>query len=142
MEVYRHPANRFVGGFIGSPAMNFVRCELGRNGATTRLRSPFFDLELPNVEEARTGAIDLGARPQDIAIVPEAEGDFSANVDVIEPLGNELLIHVAPEADQQRLELRIVADADATVEEGHPIGLRLRRDGLHLFDAESGDRLN
>lgn len=165
MEVYRRPANRFVGGFIGSPAMNFIRCLLQEEDGRLYLRSPFYEIEIGRDRlRKQADEIDLGVRPQDVEIVSEAEADLSGSIDVIEPLGNELLIHMAPifttvtsvsgrptaralsamsvDRHGERLDLRIVASTDTPIAEDQQVGLRLRRERLHLFDAESGERLN
>jgi ABC-type sugar transport system ATPase subunit len=120
MEVYRRPANRFVAGFIGSPAMNFLPGTMVTEG---------------------DGGVLVGIRPHDVQIVAADEGDLGARVEVVEPLGPELLVHVTP-ADAPGAEpLRIVAPADQAIGEGTQVGLRLRRDRLHRFAAESGERL-
>ncbi len=144
MEIYRRPANAFVAGFIGSPAMNFFRCSLQSEGRSRRLECPAFTLEI-DFELSLSGSTDdllLGVRPQDIDIADPAGADPTARVDVVEPLGSALLIHVELADHTEEPDLRIVAPADMEVSEGARIGLRFRRDRLHLFDAEGGERLN
>ena len=74
MELSRRPANRFVAGFVGSPAMNFL--------PETSCR-----------RWTKAGPI-LGIRPHDLALVPRGAGDLDAWVDVVEPRGSELLVYL------------------------------------------------
>jgi multiple sugar transport system ATP-binding protein len=120
LEVYRRPANRFVAGFIGSPAMNF--------------------LPGPLVAAGDDGVV-VGVRPHDVQIVSADQGDLVARIDVVEPLGPELLLHVTPAGATGLEPLRIVISADQEIGEGAQVGLRLRRDRLHRFAAETGARL-
>lgn len=78
-------------------------------------------------------AVLVGIRPHDIAIVDEHEADVVARVSVVEPLGNALHVHVRVEPGGVRL--TVVAPADTRVTFDDRIGLRLRRDRLHIFPA-------
>ena len=73
MELYRRPATAFVGGFVGSPAMNF----------------------LPGSVMGRQDGATLGVRPHDIHLVAPGSGDMDARADVVEPRGSELLVYSA-----------------------------------------------
>jgi multiple sugar transport system ATP-binding protein len=121
MELYRRPANRFVAGFVGSPAMNFLA------GAT-----------LP---AGRPSSI-LGVRPHDLALVAQGRGDLDAWVDVVEPRGSELLVYLRLGADGNGPELKVVAPPDLAVEPERTAGVRFDRDKLHWFDAASGQRVS
>ena len=85
----------------------------------------------------------VGIRPEDIAIVNPAEADVLALVDVVEPLGREILLHVVPSNRQGEpgTELRVLTGAGGAVEAGATLGLRLRRDRIHLFDPTTEERL-
>jgi multiple sugar transport system ATP-binding protein len=145
LEVYRRPANVFVAGFVGSPAMNFLACtRSGPDGDDLIGRA--FRLPLPadlRTSTAVSGPLMLGIRPQDVALVAVGEGerDAAGRVEVVEPLGPEVLAHVtlteAPEAEP----LRVVVPADGGLTEGSEVGVRLRRDRLHLFARETGQRI-
>ncbi len=146
LDVYRRPANVFVAGFVGSPAMNFFRCTLesGDDGAP-RLACDGFALALDGVALAREPArreLLLGVRPQDLEVEAREAADLTARVDVVEPLGSELLVYLArPDAARDR-EVVLVTSAEAELTEGMEVGLRLRRERLHLFDAADGVRVN
>jgi multiple sugar transport system ATP-binding protein len=124
MEVYRHPANRFVAGFVGSPGMNF----------------------LPGVilgSETQTGGngLTLGVRPHDVAIVPRGTGNIDAWVDVVEPRGSELLVYLRWGTDAGDAELRVVAPPEPAIEPERFVGVQFDRARLHWFDSESGKRV-
>jgi multiple sugar transport system ATP-binding protein len=116
MELYRRPATRFVGGFMGSPAMNF----------------------LPGAVAGRSDGATLGIRPHDIALVPPGQGDLDAKVDVVEPRGSELLVYLRLTAGTND-ELRVVAPPEPMVPGDAVVGVRFDRERLHWFDA-SGRR--
>jgi multiple sugar transport system ATP-binding protein len=124
MELYRRPANQFVAGFVGSPAMNFLPGEL-----------------VPGMSQTpRNGAI-LGVRPHDVALVPEGTGDLDAWVDVVEPRGSELLVYLRLGADHEGPELRVVAPPEPPIEPERVVGLRVDKERLHWFERESGKRV-
>lgn len=166
LEVYRRPANVFVAGFVGSPAMNLLDGRLTRegdalmvtvesSGGATSARA----LTLP-MARASDGPVDaamrqsagssipvrLGIRPEDVAIVGPGAGDAEARVDVVERLGSAMLVHL----DLAGTSVRAVVAADARIAEEDVVGVRLtggeqgaeRHDRLHLFDGRTGVRLN
>src|SRR4249920_2354611 len=101
-ELYHHPRTRFVAGFIGSPAMNFIPCRLEQAGAGLRVRiSDKIALPVPAANEARyrpvmSKELVLGLRPEHIT-EPRHNGrddscDFAAILDVVEPLGMETMV--------------------------------------------------
>jgi multiple sugar transport system ATP-binding protein len=117
MELYRRPATRFVGGFVGSPAMNF----------------------LPGSVAGRTDGVTLGVRPHDMALVAQGGGDLDARVDVVEPRGSELLVYLRL-PDGTADELRVIAPPEPMIPADAGVGVRFDRERLHWFDA-SGRRL-
>ena len=93
LELYGKPANKFVAGFIGSPAMNFVDVSIssdGRRAETEGLRLP-----VPERIRSRGGQrLTLGVRPEALRIANGTdELGFGTTVDVVEPLGNEILLN-------------------------------------------------
>jgi len=100
-ELYHRPQTRFVAGFIGSPAMNFLPCRLEQNGAglTVRLsdsiRLPVPASHAPRYRSAIGKELMFGLRPEHIT-EPRREGngqcEFAVKVDVIEPMGMETMI--------------------------------------------------
>jgi multiple sugar transport system ATP-binding protein len=124
MELYRRPANRFVAGFVGSPAMNFLPGEIMAGMSPT-----------PRSE------MTLGVRPHDITIVGKGAGDLDAWVDVVEPRGSELLIYLRLGADHDGPELRVVAPPEPAIEPERVVGVKFDRARLHWFDSKAGQRV-
>jgi multiple sugar transport system ATP-binding protein len=125
MELYRRPANRFVAGFVGSPAMNFLPGET-----------------LTGTNEIRRSGAILGVRPHDVAIVAKGAGDLDAWVDVVEPRGSELLVYLRLGADHEGPEVRVVAPPEPQVEPDRVVGVKFDRERLHWFEEESGKRID
>ncbi len=132
MELYRRPANRFVAGFVGSPAMNFLPAE-GRDGVAAVAGGR---IQLP---KGVSGRLILGVRPHDVEVVAEGAGHLDAVVDVVEPRGSEQLVYVRLASGD---ELRVVTSPDLPIAVEQRLGLRLDRSRLHWFDAETGQRLD
>jgi len=127
MDVYRRPESMFVGGFVGSPAMNFF--------PAGRL------LPYPRSSDNDPGPVTLGVRPHDLTIVTAGAGDADARVDVVEPRGSELLVHLRLEGGSDGEEVRVVAPPETVVPVDSVVGLKADRERLHWFDTRSGKRL-
>jgi multiple sugar transport system ATP-binding protein len=141
LELYNRPANRFVAGFIGSPAMNFADVTLSDNGSQATAEAPGLKIVLPPeiAARARTKAgrkATLGIRPEDIHIAGSADQEghcFETSVEVVEQLGSEILL------DTRVGPALFVASLEPTlrVRTHDKLRLALKPDRLHLFDAES-----
>src|SRR3990167_8267789 len=141
LELYNTPANRFVAGFIGSPAMNFADVTLMENVGNPVADAPGLRIGLPGELAARARAktgrqATLGIRPEDIHIATVADAPeycFDAAVEVVEQLGSEILLdmRVGPALMVASVEptLRVRAD--------DKLKLALKPERLHLFDAET-----
>jgi multiple sugar transport system ATP-binding protein len=124
MELYRRPANQFVAGFVGSPGMNFLPGEIMAGKAPA--------------PSART---TLGVRPHDLTIVPQGAGDLDAWVDVVEPLGSELLVYLKLGTGGDGTPLQVVAPPEPAIEEERLVGVVFDRARLHWFERETGKRV-
>ncbi|WP_254767975.1 ABC transporter ATP-binding protein [Salinilacihabitans rarus] len=138
LECYHEPANLFVAGFVGEPPMNFF--DVTR--ADDRLVADAFEYPLSAATRADVGDrtdLVLGIRPEAIEVLDRAPGDagdraFAADVDVVEPMGNENNVYFT------------LADASfvATVSGLRPIDagttatVRFPESAIHLFDPETG----
>jgi multiple sugar transport system ATP-binding protein len=154
LDLFRRPVNAFVAGFIGAPAMNFVRGTIlpGRSDGL-RLASPAFTIDdvvarnesgasINNAADAVTrGEILLGVRPHDIELTPLAGGHGAGRVEIVELLGSTSVIHLRVDGLSDRL-LRMVVSSDMTVAVGERVGFRIHVDRLHLFDERTGQRVN
>ncbi len=139
LALYDRPVNRFVAGFIGSPAMNFLDGRLVRDDGVALVTAAGTRLGLPGFTppaSALDRPVTLGVRPEHLA---PADGDagFTLPVQVVEPLGNETLLYFR--VDDTDLVVRVPGAAVLAVET--PVGLRAQPDHLHLFDPDSGRSL-
>jgi multiple sugar transport system ATP-binding protein len=143
-ELYHQPKTRFVAGFIGSPAMNFMRCHLEGNGAGLRVRiSDAISLPVPSSRSARYQALSgkelvFGLRPEHITEPRRSDRDgnceFSAPLDVVEPMGMETMVFFR--LDGQEICGRV--DPGSAAGPGQPMRLFANMDHMHLIDPESG----
>ncbi|MEV8467612.1 sn-glycerol-3-phosphate ABC transporter ATP-binding protein UgpC [Fluviibacterium sp. DFM31] len=139
-EVYDHPADEFVAGFIGSPAMNFV--DLSRDD-TGGWRSDCGSLALPSLpmDTGPRRRIRLGVRPEHIEVLPGATGadgmTYTANVLLDELLGADALLSLG--IGDVRLLAR-VGGVDHPVR-GDTVTIRLNPAQLHAFDLETTEAL-
>jgi ABC-type sugar transport system ATPase subunit len=143
MELYHRPANMFVAGFIGSPAMNFLHCRLVTEEGRQRLVHPAVALALedaPDVKAPRD--VVLGVRPEDIQPAEPVEADVKGRIDVVQPLGSQLLVYLQLPDGAGDASLAVLLASEAAVKVDQTLAVRFRRDRLHLFDAHEGTRLN
>lgn len=136
-QLYDHPETMFVAGFIGSPPMNFLNMNFKERDDGFYLKQESLELRIPD-ESGRlaknngaSSEIIMGIRPEDITI--GGEGDFKAEVYVVEPLGREDLItfHLADE------EVRALTPAPFKGKIGDVAGLSLNKEKIHLFNPET-----
>jgi len=141
LELYNQPANRFVAGFIGSPAMNFAALTVSEANGSLIAENPGLRIKLPEVTAQRLRGhvgreITLGVRPEDLTVAGAADPDdlcFDAVVEVVEQLGSEILL------DMKVGDNVMVASVEPTV----PVKVRdklrfaIRPSRLHLFDAKT-----
>src|SRR6266849_3661473 len=100
LELYNQPANRFVAGFLGSPAMNFVNVTVAENDGAVWVANPGFRLKVPDPCAGKLrgyvgGELWLGIRPEDLRLTSGAEWNptsFDVVVEVVERLGSETLL--------------------------------------------------
>jgi len=138
MELYERPNCRFVGEFIGSPQMNVFSGELDRSGAAPMLRMTGGTLELGEVA-ARDGArLDVGVRPEDLALAAPGEGAMSPVIDIYEPLGSDTI--AICRLGEHEVSARLAPNVPLRSGETLPLGYD--RAKLHYFDGESGQRLD
>ncbi len=130
-EIYNNPANTFVGGFVGTPPMNFIE---GRIEGKTFM-THFMEYELGagvgvNIEKEK---VILGIRPEDITI--SEKGDVEGEVYVVEPLGSEQIVTIKFGEDL----ILVKAPPNLDIGVGEKIKLSFNREKIYLFD---GDTLN
>jgi len=130
-EIYNDPANLFVAGFIGSPAMNLIHGEI----VGGMFRADTFPVV--RVNAASRAKLVLGIRPEDIKVVGAGQGDLDAAVFASENTGESVLMTV--QVGGQRL----TAKADRYAKEGidDVIGLKIDTSHTYLFDEETHARI-
>jgi multiple sugar transport system ATP-binding protein len=138
-ELYDHPNNKFVAGFIGSPAMNFFPMRLEGLGESATLKADGLDFRLPDAfREGMSGggrSFILGVRPEHLDVVPTG-GEYAtaqSRADVVEYLGNEELLHVMVGG----IDVVAVVSAARRVRPGDVVTLHIPLEKVHLFDAET-----
>ena len=137
LEVYRMPRNTFVAEFVGAPTINLIPSERVEEGGGAWLCGAGLRLAAPSdLPESR--AITLGIRPEHLHLTATEGADLMGRVDVVEPLGNATLLHVAI---GEGAELRVLVPEFPRERAGEEVGLRLDRGGIHLFDSGSGLRI-
>jgi sn-glycerol 3-phosphate transport system ATP-binding protein len=152
-DIYDHPANVFVAGFIGSPPMNLLQGVV-RDG----------HVEAGDLTFARDGLeggkVVVGIRPEGLRPVAETDAGpgLAVQVDVVEPLGDEVLVHgsvaardagvqIEPEEatllvqTSDRAAMTVRLEPDARPAEGSTLHLRVEPKTVHLFDAATGAAL-
>ncbi len=136
-DIYSTPVNLFVAGFIGNPGMNLVAgaVEQGPTGPAVRVESGSVPLPARFGAPGASGVV-VGFRPEAVRIDPA--GTLGATVNIVELLGAD--VHVVCHVD----DTRVIVRQDVTQrrpEIGERIKLSVEAEGVHVFDAASGERL-
>ncbi|MCW8807286.1 MAG: ATP-binding cassette domain-containing protein, partial [Rhodanobacter sp.] len=143
MNLYQRPANLFVAGFVGSPAMNLLHGTLAiENGWKFVTADGAIALgEPPQAEAWRpwlARPLVLGVRPEHLQLPKSGTPALQARLEVIESVGNEVFLHL-----RQGGQALVARVAPQTLPEpGSRVLLALAVERLHLFDAENGLRIN
>jgi multiple sugar transport system ATP-binding protein len=146
LNLYDRPRNRFVAGFIGSPAMNFIDGTIARDGGLRfRASGDAIDVRLTEAQERRLGGyagkrVIAGIRPEDVYVAANARttnpvGASTLRLELVEPLGNEMLLHAR--AGEHDVTARVVPQPVPAP--GEPIELAFDLAKVHFFDPESDE---
>jgi multiple sugar transport system ATP-binding protein len=136
LELYDHPANLFVAGFLGSPAMSLIEGVLLRSDQGTAVRlSDGAMVPVANTTQLNGASVTLGIRPEHYRLDPT--GPIRLVVDVVEPTGSES--HIYGHVDGS--EVRAVFRDRIAASPGETLRLSVEPEKLHLFDAGTGMRL-
>jgi multiple sugar transport system ATP-binding protein len=145
-ELYNHPINLFVAGFIGAPSMNFIRGQLVEEGGSVRFKSTGINVEVPEGKakilrsKSYIGReIILGVRPEELHEEPvflEASPNtiINAQIEVAENLGHEMLLYLSG-LGKENVIARV--DGRSSLQEGQNVRLAIDMNKVHMFDIES-----
>jgi multiple sugar transport system ATP-binding protein len=145
LNLYNNPVNIFVAGFIGSPAMNFVPVQITEADGKIWADASSFKVELPASQSGKAAAYvgkscTFGIRPEDIydrnlvgLVTPTPGNTIKANVDVIEPLGDDVELHLT--TGDSALIGKV--DSKTQAKTGEPLDVVFDMEKSHLFDTET-----
>ncbi len=144
LEIYGRPVNKFVAGFIGSPAMNFLEGRIQKaRGLTFVEAQDGMKLPIAKKDNARLKGyvrkeLTMGLRPEDIHIAgPGAASGtkVKVRVEVVEPMGNEIFVYFSTKRDGNQYVARVRASKEPPV--GKPLELVFDLSKAHFFDNET-----
>jgi len=146
-EVFNHPRNKFVAGFLGDPPMNFIPCQMRKNGKGYKVVHEQFTLELPESisrklitrQSADSADVELGLRPESFELSTKKPDacDMQGKIYVTEPLGEDIIIDV--KMGSEKIKAKTVIGQTWQIDE--PIYMRVKYDRIHLFDKNTGESL-
>ncbi|MBI3025756.1 MAG: ABC transporter ATP-binding protein, partial [Candidatus Tectomicrobia bacterium] len=140
LGIYNNPVNMFVAGFFGVPSMNFIQGRLEGEGGSLSFAATILrcGLDGKGTEAGLQGrAVSLGVRPENIRLT-QGGGAGSGTVNLIEPLGDETLVHI-----NYGGEATLITKVESThpIHPGERISFDFKRDQVIFFDAGSQDRI-
>jgi multiple sugar transport system ATP-binding protein len=139
LNLYDHPNNLFVAGFIGSPAMNLVDAKAGEGAAKIG------EYEVPvdrGASSKMKGAITVGVRPEAWRIVSKDEGGLPVKVTVVEELGADAYVYGTSGVEGITSDIVVRIDARRDLSKGDTIYVTTDPDNVHVFETETGKRLS
>jgi multiple sugar transport system ATP-binding protein len=131
-DIYNDPANAFVAGFIGSPAMNLLPVTAEAGALRTDSGAMLLGLSSP-----RLGPLTLGVRAEDMQLCDPGQAHLSAEVYTFELLGDSTMVNL--KLDQRIFSIK--APKDLRLGRGQTVHVRLPQDRLYWFDASTRERL-
>src|SRR4051795_6615228 len=137
LNLYDKPANLFVAGFIGSPAMNLLQVDV--DGDTLHFGGK--DIRVPRQAADAVGAtrmVSVGVRPEDMDTVGEGQG-LATEVMVVEELGADAYVHGEAEVGGERMLIVARVDGRRPPAKGEVLHLAPREGHLHMFAGDTGE---
>ncbi|MDE0761790.1 MAG: sn-glycerol-3-phosphate ABC transporter ATP-binding protein UgpC [Planktomarina sp.] len=131
MEIYDDPKDQFVAGFIGSPAMNFLDCQVSDKSITIGQQS----IATPAHVNQR-GKLVLGIRPEHFN---QSASDLQGTVQMIEKLGSNVLLYIKMENSEQPVVIQCDSQSDVKIGDKHTFSFNLER--LYFFDTNTQQRI-
>jgi len=146
-EVFNHPRNKFVAGFLGDPPMNFIPCTLKKDGKGYRVVHDQFNIALPEsvtgkfLKKDIPGALDveLGLRPESFILSNKSTGKYEmeGKIYVTEPLGEDMIIDIS--LGEEKIKAKTVIGQSWQIDDPVYMGIKFER--IHLFDRNTEESL-
>ncbi len=138
-ELYDHPVNVFVAGFIGSPAMNIMTVPVDGEARVAGEKVALPDASARDVRRQGLKEVTIGFRPEALDLVAPGDG-LTAQIDVVEELGSEAFLYCHL-LDPSETPVVVRAPGRSRARPSDRVGLRVHVDNVHVFHPESGLRL-
>ncbi|MFI9488224.1 sugar ABC transporter ATP-binding protein, partial [Promicromonospora sp. NPDC052451] len=150
-EMYDRPANVFVAGFIGSPAMNIGTFDVKDGGVKVGSASVPLERSIASaIPDSDGGKVTLGFRPESLDVVPAGTaGSFEVEVNLVEELGSDAFVYGSLKGDAADVDLSagdtnqviVRIDPRGVPDKGDVISVAIQAGHSHVFSATSGERL-
>ena len=146
-DVYERPGTAFVASFVGSPAMNLVRCQVTKQEGTVLFQHPAFRFQVGKSHAGPAWGEDvslpdtalLGVRPEHVIITEEpGPDDIPVTVDIVQVLGEEQIIDLS--LNDGTL-IKLIAPLALEMKPGDRRSIHFPRDRVFMFEAKSGRRI-
>ena len=147
LNIYHYPKNKFIAGFIGTPPMNFFKARILKKDGGLWIDEGTFQLKLLPQHQEKLSSYNLpevtvGIRPEDLydklyAVMPLPENTFKTYVDLVEPMGSEIYLHL--NTGKNAFVVRV--DPKSKIRSGEEIEAVVDLSKLHLFHSETEESL-
>ena len=135
MELYNNPNNLFVGGFIGSPKMNFISSKItSKSGDKTEvdlMGSAKISIPKTSASASEGDAVELGIRPEHLTVNADGDGSWESKVFVVEKLGSGTFLYLEKDGEP----LVVETDGDSNIKVGDTVKVGFDAARCHLFDS-------
>ncbi len=134
MDLYKNPSNLFVGGFIGSPKMNFINSKILSSSSTSTEVDIFgtAKISIPKTSQNVSNGdnVQLGIRPEHITINEDCDASWESKVFVVEKLGSGTFLYLEKDGDP----LVVETEGDSNIKVGDTVKIGFTASRCHLFD--------
>jgi multiple sugar transport system ATP-binding protein len=139
MELYKRPANVFVAGFMGSPAMNLLNADLHADGV--HLGGAVVPVT-PETRSRVNGDITVGLRPEDWRVAEPGQPGLTTDVLLIEELGSDAYMYGSVDDKGEPREIVVKLDRDVRFDKGEKVQLTADPGKMHVFNKTGGERVS